>query len=142
MWRPPATRSSAPDEHVPLHHPPAVLVLAGVEVLGANGPLRLVVPRTGAELVTWGERLGNCVGTFAAAVNEGRSILVGVEVLDRLAYCLEVRPDGGVRQFLAARNRPVPDGDVGPVLAAVAAVGVLRRDAPGNEIWFSGPSSA
>jgi len=136
MLRAPATRGGAPPEHVPLQHPPAVLVLAGVEVLGASGPLRLVVPRTAAELTVWGARLDNCVGGFAAAVNERRSIILGVEAADRLAYCLEVRPDGGVRQFLAARNRPVPRGDAAAVLAALAAAGVVRREAPGNEIWF------
>jgi len=141
MWRAPATREGAPPEHVPLHHPPAVLVLAGVEVLGAGGPLRLVVPRTGAELSAWGERLGNCVGSFAAAVNEGRSIIIGVETADRLAYCLEVRPDGGVRQFLAARNRPVPRADAAAVLAAVSAAGVVRREARGNEAWFDDPAT-
>jgi len=140
MLRAPATRAAAPPEHVPLQHPPAVLVLAGVEVLGAPGPLRLVVPRTGAELAAWGARLDNCVGGFAAAVNEGRSIVLGVEAVDRLAYCLEVRPDGGVRQFLAARNRPVPPADAAAVLAAVAAAGVVRRSAPGNDVWFEGPS--
>lgn len=136
MWRAPATQGTAPPEHVPLHHPPAVLVLAGVEVMGAGGPLRLAVPRTGAELTAWGERLGNCVGGFAAAVNEGRSIVLGVEAGDRLAYCLEVRPDGGVRQFLAARNRPVPPADAAAVLAAVSATGLVRREAPGNDAWF------
>ena len=139
MWRAPATQGTAPPEHVPLHHPPAVLVLAGVEVMGAGGPLRLVVPRTGAELTAWGERLGNCVGGFAAAVNEGRSIVLGVEAGDRLAYCLEVRPDGGVRQFLGARNRPVPRADAAAVLAAVTATGLVRREAPGNDAWFESP---
>ena len=141
MWRAPATQGTAPPEHVPLHHPPAVLVLAGVEVMGAGGPLRLVVPRTGAELTAWGERLGNCVGGFAAAVNEGRSIVLGVEAGDRLAYCLEVRPDGGVRQFLAARNRPVPRADAAAVLAALSAVGVVRREARGNDAWFDDPAT-
>ena len=41
---------------------------------------------------------------------------------------------------LAAIIQKFASGPVGG--AAVAAVGVLRRDAPGNEIWFSGPSSA
>lgn len=139
MLRAPATRGAAPPEHVPLQHPAAVLVLAGVEVLGATGPLRLVVPRTGAELGAWGARLDNCVGGFAAAVNEGRSVILGVEAADRLAYCIEVRPDGGVRQFLATRNRPVPRGDAAAVLAALAAAGVVHRSAPGNEIWFEEP---
>lgn len=138
-YRAPASRGAAPADHVALSHPPAVLVLAGREVLGPSGPLRLVVPRSGAELGAWGTRLGNCVGGFAAAVAEGRSIVLGVEAGDRLAYCLEIRPDGGVRQFLAARNRPVPRGDAAEVLRVLVEAGVVRTSAPGNDVWFDDP---
>lgn len=137
MFHAPRTRGSQPAEHVPLEHPAAVLALRGREVAGSGrDPLRLVVPRTGAELAAWGERLHNCLGGFAAAVNEGRSIVVGVESCDRLVYGIEVRPDGVIRQFLATHNRPVPRPDARAVVGALAAAGVVRADAPANGHWL------
>lgn len=137
MFHAPRTRGPQLAEHVPLDHPAAVLALRGREVHGAaREPLRLLVPRTGAELAAWGERLHNCVGGFGAAVNEHRSIVVGVESGDRLVYCIDVRPDGVIRQFLATHNRPVPRPDALAVVQALAAAGVVRADASANEHWF------
>lgn len=137
MLRAPRTQSSHVPEHLPLVHPPPVTALIGRQVRGGVGePLRFVVPRTAAELTAWGDRLHNCVGGFGPAVNERRSIVVGIESGDRLAYCIEVRPDGVIRQFLGAHNRPVPRPDALPVVQALAAAGVVRADATDNGHWF------
>lgn len=137
MFHPPATSNAVVPEHVPLDHPPAVAGLADREVPGdTRGRLRFVVPRTAAELRQWGDRLHNCVGGFAPAVNEGRARVIGVESSERLAYCIDVRPDGAIRQFLAAHNRPVPRHDALAVVHALAAAGVVRRELPANSHWF------
>lgn len=91
------------------------------------GELRLVEPRRAEELAVWGERLGNCLADYGGAWASGRSRLIGVERDGVLSYCLELTPSGTLRQFLAARNRPVPAADRATVLAALAALGVLAR---------------
>ena len=70
--------------------------------------LRIVVPRSAAELVTWGRHLGNCVGDYGTAFARGRTHLLGVELDGVLTYCMEITTRGVVRQFLGTRNRPVP----------------------------------
>jgi len=70
--------------------------------------LRIVVPRSAAELCTWGQLLSNCVGNYGIELERGRTHLLGVEFEGVLAYCMEITTRGVVRQFLAARNRAVP----------------------------------
>jgi hypothetical protein len=86
----------------------------------AGGELELVLPRTPQELTAWGRMLDNCLGDFAAAVAQGRSVIVGVRRRRALVAALELRPDlRTVVQFLGPRNR-VPSATVTtPVLAAV-----------------------
>ena len=90
---PPAPANTA------LRYPAALAALHGIEV-GAE--LRLLLPRTSDELVAWGRLLRSCIGSFGAAVAAGRSVLIGVEERGALAYCVEVSPDGSVRQFLGS----------------------------------------
>ena len=121
----------APNE--PLLFPPLVTAVHGDEP--ASG-LRLVLPRTTNELVAWGRTLHSCVGSFGSAVAAGRSILVGVEQDGTLSYCLEVAPDGTVRQFLGDRNAAVPRSVANAVCARLAALGLLRTDGDANDIWL------
>ena len=60
-----------------------------------------------------------------AAVAAGRSVLIGVEARGVLAYCVEVAPDGSVRQFLGERNRTVPRPVVAPVCDFLVVAGVV-----------------
>ena len=123
-----------------LAHPTAVSTLAGREVTGNGDRLRFVVPRTAAELAEWGRRLHNCVGGFGPAVHEGRSWLLGVEADGRLAYCIEVRPGGDIRQFHAAHNRPVPRRDALAVVHALAVAGIVDPGHVSNGPWFEPPA--
>ena len=136
MYRAPATVGGRVEVNQPIALPPTVAALAGREVPGAAGRLRFVVPRTVAELAEWGRRLHNCIGGFGRAVHEGRSWLLGIECGDRLAYCIEVTPAGGVRQFLADHNRQVPRRDALAVVEALADAGLVDRTAPHNAPWF------
>ena len=116
-----------------LRHSTGVTALHGVEV-GAD--LRLLLPRTSDELVAWGRLLRSCVGSFGAAVAAGRSVLIGVEERGALAYCLEVAPDGSVRQFLGQRNRTVPRPVVASVCDVLVAAGVVDPARTANQVWL------
>jgi hypothetical protein len=79
----------------------------------------LRVPRTARDLQTWGDRLGNCLATYTAAVVDGRSTIVGVFRDQRIVACIEIDRDRRVRQFLGRANtRPDPalEARVLPVL--------------------------
>ena len=146
--RPPAPAPPAPDPrararvappappaptNAALRYPAAVAALHGIEV-GAD--LRLVLPRTSDELVAWGRRLRSCIGSFGAAVAAGRSVLIGVEARGALSYCMEVAPDGSVRQFLGERNRTVPRSVVASVCDLLVAAGVVDPARAANEVWL------
>jgi hypothetical protein len=101
--------------------------------------LRLVVPRTAAELTRWGERLHNCIATFADAVAARQSWLIGVEHDGVLRYCIEIRPDRTVRQFLGDRNAPVPEGARVAVCRALADLDILDAARSANDPWLQSP---
>ncbi len=104
-------------------HPPHLRALDGA----TTGSLRLVLPRTPDELTAWGQQLGNCLADFGVAVSTGRSHLIGVEVDDRLRYCLEITPRGRVRQFLGTGNRPPAPEHHRATLELLRARGVARN---------------
>jgi hypothetical protein len=130
---PPPGHDRDPTSSGSLAFPPSIAGLAGVVV---GGHLRLVLPRTSTELATWGQRLGNCIGSFGPAVAAGRSWLIGVEVESRLAYCMELTPNGSIRQFLGVRNRPVPQRDARAVCVYLLSVGVVDPHNPANRAWL------
>jgi hypothetical protein len=100
------------------------------------GGLRLVLPRTTYELTVWGQLLANCVGSFGPAAAAGLSWLIGVEVGERLAYCLELSANRSVRQFLGPRNRPVPAHHAQQVLEHIARRRVVDASDPVNRLWY------
>ena len=71
--------------------------------------LTLRVARTDAQLIRWGETLRNCLGDFAEAVRDRRSVIIVIEQDLRIVASLEVAPDRSVRQFHGPANRvPAP----------------------------------
>jgi hypothetical protein len=113
---------AGPASRAAFAYPPA---WRGVDGSG-DGEVRLVLPRTPAELARWGRRLHNCLADFAASVHAGTSLIVGVEVHDVLRYAVEVTPAGEVRQFLGAGNRAPDATHVAPVIAQLRAARLLR----------------
>lgn len=131
----PATSGRAAHPNAPFSYAPSVGRLHARLV---TPHLRLVLPRTGQELAAWGQRLHNCLGSFAAAVAAGRSLLVGVERGDVLTYCAEVAPSSRtVRQFHGPYNHSVPAEVVAAVCSVLVRQGVLDRHAPANHPWLS-----
>ncbi len=107
-----------------------------VDGMMVSGAVRLVLPRSPAQLGEWGRRLHSCIASYATTVAEGRSLLVGVMVGDDLRYCLEVTSNGAVRQFLGTRNSVVPAAVAGAVCRTLAEVGVVRAEIVANRTWL------
>lgn len=128
-----APAAPAVDAGARLVPPAGAAVLQGAEV---GHDARILVPRSGDELAAWGRSLQNCIGSFGPSVAAGRSLLFGVEVGGVLSYCLELAPDGTVRQFLGGRNRPVPRAIAAAVCRRMAEAGLLAADRPANQVWL------
>ncbi|MGQ0832494.1 MAG: PcfJ domain-containing protein [Microthrixaceae bacterium] len=129
----PPTVGRAPRAADPLSYPATVARVHG----RAAGPhLRLVLPRSTFELREWGQRMHNCLGSFAAAVASGRSLVVGVERRDVLAYCAELVPSSRtMRQLHGSHNHAVPGRDAAAICAALVEVGLLDPAQPVNRPW-------
>ena len=116
--RAPATARPAPAGGHAFEHPPAARALDR----RVAGDVELVLPRTPDELRAWGRMLGNCLGDFAAAVAEHRSVVLGVRERGALVAAAELTPDlRDVRQLLGPGNR------VPPRALVEAVVGRLDR---------------
>ncbi len=99
---------------------------------------RLKHPRTPADLAAWGDLLSNCLATYGPSVREGRSFILGVEHDGRMVASLEITGSMVIRQFLAARNRPVATSLRHRVCAALVAGGVLDPRRAANQTWLEG----
>jgi hypothetical protein len=116
--------------------PTRTAALSNLNGCDVGDGLRIAVPRSRAELSAWGQHLGNCVGSYAAAWASGLSLIIGVEVDEVLTYCLEVTPQGHVRQFLGARNRPVPRHQAEVICKRMAEAGVIDPTLTADRVWF------
>ena len=89
--------------------------------------LHFTVPTSTVELTAWGLRLHNCLASYASAMAEQRSWLIGIERDDALVGCVEVVPSSGaVRQALGARNRPLTPGVHATAVQFLREQGVIR----------------
>ena len=121
---PPARTPPPPRTDVPLVHPAHLAAVDGLEVASH----RIVLPRTGDELIEWGMVLDNCLGGFRHAVAGGRTHVLGLTRGGRLRYVVEVTRAGVVRQFEGAGNRQAPHAVAAPVLTALRASRVVSAD--------------
>lgn len=95
------------------------------------GDVRLLLPRTPAVLTTWGQRLSNCLGSYARAVAAGTVWVVGIEEHGVLTACAAIDPGSReVRQLLAAHNRPPSASLVETTLHLLASRRVICAGAP------------
>lgn len=93
-------------------------------------------PRTCGDLERWGRLLRNCLDDFGPAAASGRSELVGVFGTDGLRGCLELTPDGVIRQLLGSANRRLDRPTERTVLRALTRHEVIDPTVPGNARWF------
>jgi hypothetical protein len=68
----------------------------------------VVFPKTNLELKQWGQRLDNCVGSYAHRVTGKQSIICGLTNKDnQLTYCIEFDNNVKLKQFSGKRNKGV-----------------------------------
>ncbi|MGI8939171.1 MAG: hypothetical protein ACR2JF_13350 [Iamia sp.] len=95
--------------------------------------------RTCGDLERWGRMLSTCVGDFGPAAAEGRSELLALYRGTEIRGCLELTPDGTIRQLLGPANRALDPPTLRIVLTALVDRGGLDPDDPGNRPWYSRP---
>lgn len=101
---------------------------AAQAVDGLNlGNLTLRVGRTGRELTRWGNTLRNCLGDYASAVLERRSVVIAVERHGRVVAAVEVTPGRTIRQFHGPANQPPPANVERVVIEALTLHRVIVR---------------
>lgn len=92
----------------PIQYPASWTATVDAEVPGSDG-CRVVLPRTGDELLEWGTHLGNCLGAYRTTAALGRTRIMGFAVGGQLRYAAEISPGRALRQLEAADNRlPMP----------------------------------
>jgi hypothetical protein len=63
----------------------------------------ITVPKTKYELIEWGEKMNNCIGSYHSEVNSQRTIILGVKEGNEIKYNIEIR-GGYISQFVKNRN--------------------------------------
>lgn len=128
--RAPEVRGPRPPDEVHFRHRELARELG--DGLRLDATTDLALPRTPAELMTWGRLLGNCLGSYATAVAEGASIVVAVRERGLLVAAFEVR-SGRLTQVLGPGNRPAP-----PRLARLVEAHVARVLTPARTAQRAG----
>ena len=115
----PAPRPPAPPRDpgsLPIAYPSTWRAVEGQEVEG----FRIVLPRTGDELLEWGARMDNCLGAYRNAAATGRTRIMGFTCDGDLRLAAEISASRILRQLEAPGNtRPGP-------LVASRILGFLR----------------
>lgn len=65
--------------------------------------LKLVIPKTNHELINWGRKMSNCIGSYGNRASEMGRILLGVFRENELIYNIEINRKR-IQQFFARRN--------------------------------------
>lgn len=105
-------------------HPPAWKELDRVE----QGEVQLRLPGAVADLNRWGFELGNCLGSYRAPVDEGRSLVLGIFVRGNLSGAVEVDPaKRRIVQISSIKSRPLPRATRETVTAMLLARGAVTR---------------
>lgn len=120
--RTPPTPVAPPAET--FEHPEAWTHLDGATL----GDVALVLPTGPADLQRWGSQLKNCLGSYKAQVDNGRRMILGIQIRGRLAGAVEVDPARrSIVQIEAANNRPLPKATKRTVTAMLYARGAITR---------------
>lgn len=67
------------------------------------GELCLLLPKTGKDLITWGDLLQNCLISRVQPATLGLSSIIGIFQGEQIKYALEIR-DGHIQEFLGISN--------------------------------------
>ena len=88
----------------------------------------LILPTQRQDVVRWGQALNNCLGAYADAVADGRTLIVGIRCDQRLVGAVEIDPTNGtIRQLEGCNNQPLVDDLQREVLQLLQEHGVTYR---------------
>jgi len=86
----------------------------------------LVVPKTSADLIDWGDILQHCVGNYVDAVIEGATSILGVYKDKNVLYTIEIRNQRCL-QFFGVKNSKAPDKIVKAVLEKLHEAEIIAQ---------------
>lgn len=79
-----------------------------VEIDNATvGDFKIVLPKNSYELIDWGQKMSNCVGSYSSLIKNNNCLVLGVEKGGELKYNIEIR-GGAIGQFYGPRNSSPP----------------------------------
>ncbi len=91
--------------------------------------LRVVLPRTGNDLLHWGTAMDNCLGMYRTVAGHGRTRIMGFADDQRLEVVAEISQGRALRQLEAPANTtPHPDVDRA-IVAFLRAHRLIETDA-------------
>jgi hypothetical protein len=86
--------------------------------------MQLVVPKTNYELIEWGNKMSNCIASYA---RRSSSELLGIKENGELKYCIEIH-NNTVMQFKAKYNASAPEGIVKTVCEYLKKNEVIKHE--------------
>ena len=93
-----------------------------------RGSVELVLPATADEVHRWGQALDNCLGIYARAAEDGRTLIVGIKRDERLVGAVQISTfDRTIIQIEGRSNRPLPEWLHDEVLTLIAGVRIRER---------------
>lgn len=124
----PVAAAAVPDpepETRRIGYPPAWRRAEGATV----ADLRVVLPRTGNDLLHWGTAMDNCLGMYRTVAAHGRTRIMGFADGARLEVVAEISRGRALRQLEAPGNtRPHPATDEA-IVSFLRAHGLIETDA-------------
>lgn len=123
----PAPQPAADPGDDPIRYPTAWQRVVGMEVPDTR--LRVVLPGTGNELLTWGLAMDNCLAAYRMPAAMGRTRMIGFAVDDTLQYVAEVSATGTLRQLEAPGNRRPEQARGRAILAFLREHRLIETDA-------------
>jgi hypothetical protein len=119
---------------------PEFLSIDGVDttVLSADKKhrhLKIIVPKTNHELIDWGQKLSNCIGTYGDRVNSSKDqFLLGVEEFGKLKYAIEINR-GYINQFHGHGNSRPDMTDKEVIESIIKQHGLVGHHFDGREVY-------
>jgi hypothetical protein len=90
--------------------------------------LRIELPKDSYTLIDYGQKMSNCIGSYAHYVAGKQGVLLGIYKDNVLTYNVEIQKSGHVNQFYTARNQSAPKEDVDKVLNALNNLSIWKNE--------------
>lgn len=103
------------------------------QAVTANG-LRIVAPVETETVHAWGDKMHNCIGSYAARAVNGGVYLGGVYSDTGLLANFEISPEGKLRQLLGKYNAELTESEQSDILDTLINVKAIHLDTKKNSI--------